>query len=73
MASAAVLVIWMALDGGFVIRKYWFARSHRDPSKTWFKDQRVFVDHARPMPDGIALLKTRRKCDTRMQPLHDFS
>ena len=40
---------------------YWLARFHRDPKKTSAKDQRVFVDHGRPMPDGPALLKTRRE------------
>ena len=25
------------------------------------RDQRLFVDHSRPMPEGAALLKTRRK------------
>ena len=40
---------------------YWLARFHRDHNSTWVKDQRVFVDHGRPMPDGQpALLKTRR-------------
>ena len=39
----------------------WWARFHRDPKSTWVKDQRVFVDHGRPIPDGQpALLKTRR-------------
>ena len=39
----------------------WLARFHRDPKSTWIKDQRVFVDRGRPMPDGPALLKTRRE------------
>ena len=41
---------------------YWLARFHRDPGRTWARDQRVFVDHGRLMPDGQpALLRTRRE------------
>ncbi len=38
----------------------WMARFHRDP-KSWLREQRIYVDHGRPMPDGQpALLKSRR-------------
>ena len=41
---------------------HWSARFHRDPLSTWGGDQRVQVDHGRPMPGGEpALLKTRRE------------
>ena len=38
----------------------WTYRFHRD-EKSWVRDQKVFVDMGRPMPDGSpALLKTRQ-------------
>ena len=38
----------------------WTYRFHRD-EKRWVRDQKVFVDMGRPMPDGSpALLKTRQ-------------
>ena len=52
----------MAMDGWLSNPKgYWLVRFHRDPSKTTAKDQRVFVDHGRLLPEGAALLKTRRE------------
>ena len=39
----------------------WLARFHRDPKSTCIKDQRVPVEHGRPIPDGPALLKSRRE------------
>jgi hypothetical protein len=38
----------------------WTYRFHRD-EKSWVRDQKVFVDKGRPMPDGSpALLKSRQ-------------
>ena len=54
---------WNEMDGWLSDpQAYWWARFHRDPCGGWAKDQRVFVDHGRPMPDGQpALLRTRRE------------
>ena len=46
---------WL-IDGN----NHWSMRFHRD-EKSWLRDQRVFVDMGRSMPNGEpALLKSRR-------------
>ena len=51
------------MDGWLTDPKgYWSARFQRDLNSKWIQDQRVIVDHGRPMPNGEpALLKTRRE------------
>jgi hypothetical protein len=38
---------------------HWVWRFHRDNS-AWVRDQKVFIDRGRQMPDGPPLLKERR-------------